>query len=151
MVVSDGPNADPTFELGTGQLGWETLPPFGGRAELIHGPQGGYHIFGRVRYTGLSPDVRVWFRVTPVEGGAPLNDPTDRIRLYYDVNTMTSRGLLRTAAGWESSNALLVILVNIQGPAGVVGRRFRFEAFAQAAGSDAIATTEREITIVDKT
>ena len=43
------------LELGSGQLAWEPLRPTGNRLELIHGPQGGYHVFGRVRFRGGLP------------------------------------------------------------------------------------------------
>lgn len=137
------------MDLGTGQLSWEPLDTTGGtRVELIHGPQGGYHLFGRVRYTSLGPDVYVRFRVTPVDGGSPLNDPAERIHL------IEGRGLARAGNGWETPNAQLVVLVNIQNPDAVVGRRVRFEV--SVAPSPGLETTpalrvSREVLIVDDT
>ncbi|MDB4928679.1 MAG: hypothetical protein JWM10_1163 [Myxococcaceae bacterium] len=135
---------DPTLDLATGQSSWEALAD-GAPIELIHGPQGGYHLFARIREQGLGADVQVTFRVTPADGGAPLNDPTDRIRL------LEGRGLLRTSQGWESSSALLVILVAIRAPAEVVGRRFVLEAVVSPTGSGSSATVRRTIMIVDET
>jgi hypothetical protein len=135
---------DADLEPGTGQSTWESLVD-GARVELIHGPQGGYHLFARVRESRLGSDIQVTFRVTPAEGGAPINDPADRIRL------LEGRGLLRTAQGWESSSALLVILVEVRDPATVVGRRFVLEIIASPTASSATATARRTITIVDKT
>lgn len=138
------PVVDPTLELGTGQSSWEDLPE-GAPVELIHGPQGGYHLFARIRERQLGGDVMVSFRVTPVDGGDAINDPEDRIRL------LESRGLLRTSTGWESSSALLVILTRIRGPSEVVGRRFVLEASATPAGSTAVSTVRRTVLVVDET
>jgi len=135
---------DPTLEIGIGQSAWEPLAD-GASVELIHGPQGGYHVFARIREQQLGGDVQVTFRVTPAEGGEPINDPADRIRL------LEGRGLLRTAQGWESSSALLVILARIRGPADVVGRRFVLEANVAQTGSSAPTSVRRTVTIVDET
>lgn len=135
---------DPSLELGTGQSFWEPLPD-GAAMELIHGPQGGYHLFARIREQSLGGDVNVTFRVTPVEGGEALNDPSDRIRL------IENRGLLRTGAGWESSSALLVILTRIRGPSEVVGRRLILEASVTPNGTTSTSAVRRTITVVDDT
>ncbi len=135
---------DPTLEVGTGQSAWESLAD-GDSVELIHGPQGGYHLFARIREQRLGSDVQVTFRVTPAEGGDPINDVTDRIRL------IEGRGLLRTSQGWESTSALLVILVRIQGPSEVVGRRYVLEANVVRTGSTVPTSVHRAITIVDET
>lgn len=132
-------------ELGTGQLSWEDLTTDGTHVELIHGPQGGYHVFGRVRFTGLSPQVGITFEVTPVEGGAPVNDPTDRIVLAE------GRGLLPVGQAWETSNAQLVVLTTIHDPSPVVGRRFRFSVTVTSTATGESARDTRVITIVDKT
>ena len=146
--AGDTPSPAVRIELGTGQLGWEPLAPAGTAVELIHGPQGGYHLFGRVRFDTLGPDVYIRFRVTPAEGGAAVNDPNDRIRLTE------GRGLLRTSAGWETSSAQLVILVTVSAPATVVGRRFRLEATVTASPgieTSPAASVTREIVVVDET
>ena len=146
--AGDAPTPGVRIDLGTGQLAWEPLAAAGTPVELIHGPQGGYHLFGRVRFDTLGPDVYVRFRVTPAEGGAVVNDPNDRIHL------VEGRGLLRTSAGWETSSAQLVILVTVSSPATVVGRRFRLEATVPASPgieTSPAATVAREIVIVDET
>ncbi len=143
----DAPVGDVRLALGSGQLYWEDLPP-GARVELIHGPQGGYHIFGRVRFDRLGPDVRVTFRVAPAEGGAPLNDPDDRIRLAE------GRGLVPGNGVWECSNPLLVVLVAVNSSAAaaaLVGRRFRLEATVTSLASGQSATASREVIIVNDT
>lgn len=138
------PIVDPTLELGTGQSSWEGLAD-GASVELIHGPQGGYHLFARIRERGLGADVQVTFRVTPEGGGDPINDPDDRIRL------IEGRGLIRSGQGWESASALLVILSRVRGPTEVVGRRFVIEARVAPTGSGAAASVRRTVTVVDET
>lgn len=145
--VADVPVGDVRIELGSGQLQWEDLPP-AARVELIHGPQGGYHIFGRVRFDRLGPAVSVTFRVTPAAGGAPLNDPVDRIRLAE------GRGLLPANGSWECANALLVVLTTVTSQAAaaaLVNQRFRFETTVTSSDTGQSATTTREIVIVDDT
>lgn len=138
-------DAGALLEPGTGQLQWEPLQPSGNRLELIHGPQGGYHVFGRVRYRQLGPDVYLSFRVTPTEGGGALNDANARIRLRE------GRGLVRVGADtWETSSAQLVILDAIRGPQEVVGRRFRLEFTVQRFEAPETASAAVEIEIVDE-
>ena len=61
-------------DLGTGFRGWESIAPTGTRVELVHGPQGGYHIYARIRQTGLGPDVNVSFSVRPMGSTMAIND-----------------------------------------------------------------------------
>lgn len=50
-----GRTGDPEIWLGTGERSWEDLPD-DGRLELIHGPQGGYHVLVSLRAAGLAAD-----------------------------------------------------------------------------------------------
>jgi hypothetical protein len=145
-VLTDNP-ISARLELGTGQLYWEDVLPTGSRLELIHGPQGGYHLFGRVRFSGIVAPVRLVFRVTPLAGGAPINTPTDSVALT------PGRNLLPASNGqWETPGAQLVILTTITTPTSVVQRRFVLEATVTAIESPGQSvTTSREITIVDDT
>lgn len=144
LPLSDGALVDPTLELGTGQTYFETLAERNQRVELIHGPQGGYHIFARVRFERLGGDVYATFRITPIEGGAPINAFTERMHLAEGM------GLVREGRGWASSNALLVILSEIHAPTEVVGRRFRWELSVRPQGTEQSVTTSNDITIVDE-
>lgn len=135
-----------SLELGTGQLAWEPLSATSNRLELIHGPQGGYHVFGRVRYRGLGPDVYLSFRVAPSGGGPAINDPAARVRLRE------GRGLIRLGAEqWETSGAQLVILEGIRGPGEVVGMSFRLEMTVQRVESQQMVSGSALITIIDET
>ncbi|MBI5516787.1 MAG: hypothetical protein HY909_23585 [Deltaproteobacteria bacterium] len=129
-------------DLGTGQSYWTELPPTGAETELIHGPQGGYHIFGRVRFRGMQPDVLVSFQVTPAEGGPSLTD-------HEELPRIERRGLVRTEQGFESSSPELVILTRIRGPTEVVGRRFTLSVTLRERASGRVASASRAVTIVD--
>lgn len=131
------------LELGTGDHAYETVPPTGGTVELVHGPQGGYHILGRYRFRGFPPDVYVSFRVTPVEGGAPLNNPDERVR------RAAPRGLVQVDGDWQNAFPELVVLTAIRSAEPVVGRTFRWDVFVRSAAGGSVATASREVTIVD--
>jgi len=47
------PHADPTLEVGHGELGFESLGDGTLKSELIHGPQGGFHNNIAIAATGL--------------------------------------------------------------------------------------------------
>lgn len=137
---------DPTLEFGTGQLEWEPVAPRGTPLELIHGPQGGYHLFGRVRSARLPPAVELRFRVTLASGGPALNNPEERITLRL------GRGLRPSPdGGWETSTALLLVLENIRGPEAVVGRTLRIETRARPLDDPRAAVLVREVRVVDET
>jgi len=136
-------NATFPLELGTGEAAWESLPEEGGRAVVVRGPQGGYHIYGRVRSAAIGPDVRVSFRLRRADepDAAVLNydDPPARLRL--------GDGLAATPEG-NSTGALRVIFRALSGPAEVAGMPFRFEACLQDIATLRVATTARRIVIV---
>lgn len=152
-MVSVDAAAAPSIELGSGQDGWQHLPATGGRTEIVFGPQGGYHIFGRARLRGFSPGLRgsaatsgvnLRFEVTPAEGGPALTDPGG-------VNRWEQTGLVRLSEGeYESAFAELVILTAIRGPLEVVGRSFRLEVIARENATGRTASASREVVIVDE-
>lgn len=137
---------DPTLELGAGQLDWEPLSPTAVTpSELIHGPQGGYHLFGRLRSMRLPDAVQVTFRVTDLTSGRVLNNPDERITLR------NGRGLSGAPGAWATSNALLIILERIMGPAEVVGHVVEIEAFVRPLNDVRAARVVRRVRVVDKT
>ncbi len=137
---------DPTLEFGTGQLDWEPVAPQGTPLELIHGPQGGYHLFGRLRSARLPGAVEVRFRVTTLTSPEALNNPDERITLRL------GRGL-RPAPdqGWETSGPLLLVLESVRDPAAVVGRTLRVEALVRPLDETRAARVTRDIVVVDDT
>lgn len=135
-------------ELGSGQDRFEDLPRSGGRAELVHGPQGGWHIYGRVRLRGIPPDVYLTFALSPAAGGAPVNFANDTVRRQL------GRGLVQVGDAYESSYGELVILADGVRPPDVVGRSFRFSVRVERPDATMprtlVGTDERVLTVVDE-
>ncbi len=119
-TVVDVVTAPGAVELGTGMDSFTALPRAGGRVELVHGPQGGWHVYGRVRLRGIAPDVYLTFSLVPEGGGAPVNLANETVR------RQERRGLILVGDTYESSAGELVIMADGVRPPDVVGRRFRF-------------------------
>ena len=49
-----------SLEIGTGLEAYEALPNEAPTLEIVHGPQGGYHVYLSMRVTGLEPDALLW-------------------------------------------------------------------------------------------
>ena len=134
-------------ELGTGRDRFEALPRAGGRVELVMGPQGGWHVYGRVRLRGVAPDVYLTFSLVPVGGGAQVNLPNETVRRQVD------RGLTLAGDAYESSDGEYVIMDHGVRPPDVVGRRFRFGVRVERPGATGRVTVggdEREVTVIDE-
>ncbi len=131
--------------IGTGQSDWEDLPRAGGNVELIYGAQGGYHIWGRVRFRGFNPDVRISFRVTRLDDGRVTHMPVAARRWIADG---VRRGLVDLGGGEFSTDAELVI-EDIRCSDELVGRTIRFQVFVEEMGTGRIATDERTATVID--
>lgn len=150
-TVQDAPT-DTVFtgqvELGSGQDRFEDLPRTGGRAELVHGPQGGWHIYGRVRLRAIAPDVYLTFALSPEAGGAPVNFANDTVRRQL------GRGLVQAGDAYESSYGELVILADGVRPPDVVGRSFRFTVRVERPDATTprtlLGTDERVLMVVDE-
>lgn len=106
------------------------------------GPQGGYHVLGRVRFSGFNPDVNIRFRVSCTSTGQVYNNPDDVLR------RRDRQGLVNTGTSWESSTAELVILTQIRSPADVAGHTVRWEVTLEEVGTGRTARASREF-IVD--
>jgi len=146
-AVVDVPEVPGPVELGTGAERWEPLPRDGGELTLVHGPQGGWHVFGRVRLHGVAPDVYLTFTLTPVGGGAPVNLANETVR------RQERRGLTLVGEVYESAWSELVILADGVRPTDVAGRRFRFGVRVERPDPERmrvlVATDERGVTVVD--
>ncbi len=146
-AVVDVPEVPGPVELGTGAERWEPLPRDGGELTLVHGPQGGWHVFGRVRLRGVTPDVYLTFTLTPVGGGAPVNLANETVR------RQERRGLTLVGEVYESAWSELVILADGVRPTDVAGRRFRFGVRVERPDPERmrvlVATDERGVTVVD--
>ncbi|MFO0557247.1 MAG: hypothetical protein U0269_04460 [Polyangiales bacterium] len=139
--VDDAGNVTIPFELGTGATQWEDIAPSGQHVKLIMGPQGGYHVLGRVRFSGFNPDVNLRFRVSCTSTGQVYNNPDDVLR------RRDRQGLVNTGTAWESSTAELVILTQIRSPAEVAGHTVRWDVTLEEAGTGRTARASREFVI----
>lgn len=138
----------PLVTLGTGQDAWQDIPCAGARVELVMGPQGGWHVYGRVRLRGVAPDVYLTFALTPEAGGAPVNLANETVR------RIERRGLILVGDAYESSAGELVILAEGVRPPDVVGRRFRLAVRVErpdpAMVRVPVGGDERLVTVVDE-
>lgn len=64
-------HAEPYVELGTGLGSFEVLPDEGAELELVHGPQGGWHVHLSMRMRGITP-TSVVYEVTRLSDGRVL-------------------------------------------------------------------------------
>jgi hypothetical protein len=140
-IVDEAGNISIPFELGTGATQWEDLAPSGQHVKLIMGPQGGYHVLGRVRFAGFNPDVNLRFRVSSTSTGEVYNTPDDVLR------RRDRQGLVNTGTAWESSTAELVILTQIRSPTEVVGHTVRWDVTLEEVGTGRTARASREFVI----
>lgn len=135
-----------SVRLGTGQTEYEELPPSGGRVELIYGAQGGYHLWGRARFRGFSPDVDVSFQATLTDTGQVLHMPQPARRWIADG---IRRGLIDLGNGEFVTDAELVIL-NISCGRDLVGRSVHLQVFVRERASGRTATAARTVTVIDE-
>lgn len=143
----DAPLPGATVELGSGQNDWEDVASSGGRTELVHGAQGGYHIWGRARFHGFHPDVDISFQVQRTDDGVVLHSP-QWVRRFIENGRRF--GLLDLGGGTFATDAELVIL-NIQCGSEVLGRQIRWQVFVRERTSGRVATQSAVVTVVDET
>jgi hypothetical protein len=141
MGVDDGGFTPIVFELGTGLTEWQSVPLADGHMKLIMGPQGGYHVLGRLRFSSFSSDVSVQFKLASLDGTTLYNNPSDVLR------RRDRQGLFQTATGWESSSAELVIFTAIRNPSEVAGKIIRWEVTLQDNMTGLRAYAQRVVTV----
>ena len=90
------PGEDPTFTLGKGELEYQELDADDGMAELIHGPQGGYHLNLAVHATFLDPDEPWVARLEGTIDGELVGatSPYVTARCNREANALQGWGLL---------------------------------------------------------
>jgi len=80
MGIDAGPDAmvpEARVELGTGTSTFVALPATGAELELVHGPQGGYHVFVTARLYGLEPEgLSLTFDAADADTGAAVGHRT---------------------------------------------------------------------------
>lgn len=106
-----GGGAVPWLVAGTGEASFVTLAD-GADLELVHGPQGGYHLMATALFgLDVSPDMHVLrYDAIPVGADTPLG--TTQIAL-------NERRLVRACGGWFRGGDIVVL--SITTPGDVVG------------------------------
>ncbi|MFO0556721.1 MAG: hypothetical protein U0269_01760 [Polyangiales bacterium] len=145
--MSDAGDAGSTVvELGTGQLEWEPLAASDPTVELIYGAQGGFHVWGRARFSTFQPDVDVSFRAVRASDGQELHHPSP-IRRYIEGDLRY--GLAPTADGRLETMAELVILT-LDCPRDLVGQQLLLELTVRERATGRSASTQRSVRVIDE-
>jgi hypothetical protein len=131
-----GPDAGPVLELGTGLEGFEPLGT-PAEVELVHGPQGGYHLTMAMRAWQLVPVALRWqvYRV-------------DDARLLADLPLDARPGSFVPTGGALVRAGELVIL-DVLGPTEIVDREVRIDANVRAATGE-MAARSVTVRVVDR-
>ncbi len=105
--LTDGRAQDPAVLLGTGQFEFLPYGQCQPVSELVYGAQGGFHVWGRVRVQGITPDIDLSFRAVRLRDGRELHTPT--IVRRWNENGQP-RGLSDQGGGVFQTDPELVIL-----------------------------------------
>jgi hypothetical protein len=143
----DGLDPNVTVELGTGQLDWEDVPRTGARLELVYGAQGGYHVWGRVRFHGFAPDVDVNFSAVDLTTGRVLRTPTMWARRR--IENGIGYALESVGNGTFATAAELVVL-SIDCANEVVGHQLQVRVLVRERASQRIAADMRTAFVIDE-
>lgn len=130
-----GDAGPPALTLGTGDTTFEMLTE-GGDIELVHGPQGGWHVVVAARFSGFDPDGAVL--TFEVRDGDEV--------LVSIAMALLERRLTREGLAYLELNAFAIF--DITGPDAVVGRTVTLSANIRAGEIE--LTDERTATIVDR-
>lgn len=78
-VLDDCFSTTPQLEIGQGERDFE---PFeSAEAIMVHGPQGGWHVLGSLRFQGMEPIVEVLYQITHLESGSMVSDNSYRVAM----------------------------------------------------------------------
>lgn len=77
----------PRIEIGTGELDFEVLED-GASLEIIHGPQGGWHLVGSLRGLYLTSPVHIHYEIFD-QNGTRVSDSTFYVGLVFPDQCMT--------------------------------------------------------------
>ena len=124
------------LEIGTGFTAYETLPEDAPTLEIVHGPQGGYHVYLSMRVTGLVPASLLW-RVVRQDDG----------RVLANLDLLARTGTFRPVDGALERVGDLVV-IDVLSPADVAMRDVRVEASATSS-TGAMTTSVCVLRIVD--
>jgi len=133
-------------ELGTGQLEWESLRTNDPTIELIYGPQGGFHVWGRARFATFEPDVDISFRAVRSRDGRELHHPSP-VRRYIEGDLRY--GLAPTADGRLETMAEIVTLT-LDCARDLVGQQMHLEVTVRERATGRTVSTQRTVRVIDE-
>lgn len=126
-----------SLEIGTGLEAYEALPDEAPTLEIVHGPQGGYHVYLSMRVTGLEPDTLLWRVVRARDAYVFAN-----LELSARPGTFRpSEGALERVGDW--------VVLAVTSPADVTMDELRVEARVTSRAG-ATATAMRLVRVVDQ-
>ena len=131
-------DADQTasLEIGTGLEAYEELPNEAPTLEIVHGPQGGYHVYLSMRVAGLEPDTLLWRVVRTRDGYVFANlELSARPGTFRPID-----GALERVGDW--------VVLTVNSPADVTMDELRVEARATSRAG-VTASAMRVVRIVD--
>jgi hypothetical protein len=135
----DGGGVAPRVQIGTGTSAFVELPASGGLIELVHGPQGGYHVELAARIWGLDPEaLRITYRVVRRSDGVVLS-ATPYVLSPARV-VQEGDHLLRTGD---------IAVLDVAGPMDVVSEDIELTLIARARDGNEASDT-RVATVVDE-
>jgi len=128
---------EPSLEIGGGLESYVELPPTGGELELVHGPQGGWHVNLSLRLRGIEPTAHSW-RVERTEDARAL--------AFFALGTREGSFVLR---GDALERVGELVIFDVTGPGDVVGRDVHVEASVRDVGGQWIPAS-LDARIVDR-
>lgn len=134
---TDGIFGEPWIELGTGTSSWIPLND-GGTVELVHGPQGGWHVDATLSFGGFGPaGVTVSYEA--------VNSDADRVSFVTRAEFFESN-VLEADEGWERVGDRIVF--DISTDSEVIGAELILRV--TAAQGDQTWSDERRVLVVDE-
>ncbi len=130
--LQSDPGLPGCMEVGSGSFSFQALSAGNEEVELIHGPQGGYHVFGsvKVKSVALDPGVSVLFHFRPAEACDDIMLPEAKTTIDIAADAFRNAG-----DGWRAAYGFLVIL-DTTTPDDLNGRRFVLGAEMTDAAGD---------------
>jgi len=127
----------PWVEVGQGETAFEALSDED-RIEIVHGPQGGWHVELASRFGGASPEggvavYRVW-------------DPSHEEPISYPIKAALDDAIAQDDGSYEQAGMRTVFAID--GPEEIVGMSWLVEAELVVAGEAMV--DERLVTLVDE-
>jgi len=138
--------SDSTVELGTGQLDWESIDRSNPTIELVYGAQGGFHVWGRARFSTFEPDVDVSFRATRVSDGRELHSPSPARRR---IENGVRYGIYLAPDGRLETDAELVIL-SLDCARNLVGDQLTVEVTVRERRTGRTGSARQTMRVVDE-